>query len=86
MRTRHFCSGCRLRLQKGDQYVLMTGREFQFGWYAQDRWQATRKLTISLGLRYEYFPLMTRAAGKGLERLDPVNQSGLPRWSRQCSG
>jgi len=66
-----FLLGLPTQLQKGDQYVLMTGREFQFGWYAQDRWQATRKLTVSLGLRYEYFPLMTRAAGKGLERLDP---------------
>ena len=50
----------------------MTGREWQFGWYAQDRWQATRKLTVTLGLRYEYFPLMTRSNGKGLERLDPA--------------
>jgi hypothetical protein len=67
-----FLLGLPQQIQKGDQYILMTGREFQFGWYAQDRWQATRKLTVSLGLRYEFFPLMTRAAGKGLERLDPA--------------
>jgi len=60
------------QIQKGEQYILMTGREWQFGWYGQDRWQVTRKLTVTLGLRYEYFPLMTRAAGKGLERLDPI--------------
>ncbi len=59
------------QLQKGDQYILMTGREWQFGFYARDRWQVSRKLTVSLGLRYEFYPLMTRAAGKGLERLDP---------------
>ncbi|HYI95974.1 MAG TPA: carboxypeptidase regulatory-like domain-containing protein [Bryobacteraceae bacterium] len=67
-----FLLGLPSQLQKGLQHIEMTGREWQFGWYGQDRWQATRKLTITLGLRYEYFPLMTRAAGKGLERLDPA--------------
>jgi len=66
-----FLLGNPSQIQKGEQYILMTGREWQFGWYGQDRWQVNRKLTITLGLRYEYFPLMTRAAGKGLERLDP---------------
>lgn len=58
-------------MQKSIQYILMTPREFQFGWYAQDRWQVTRKLTLTMGLRHEYYPLMTRATGKGIERLDP---------------
>lgn len=58
-------------IQKSVQAILMTPREFQFGWYAQDRWVVTPKLTVSLGLRYELYPLMTRAGGKGLERLDP---------------
>src|SRR5215510_10420346 len=51
------------------QYELLTGREWQFGWYFRDRWQVTRKLTATLGLRYEYYPLMTRA-NRGIERLD----------------
>lgn len=59
-------------IQKGQQYILMTGREWQFGWYVRDRWQVTRKLTVNLGLRYELYPLMTRAAGKGIERYDPA--------------
>ena len=37
----------------------------------RDRWQVTRNLTINIGLRYEFYPLMTRAGGKGIERLDP---------------
>ena len=61
-------------MQKSLQYILMTPREFQFGWYAQDRWQVTNKLTVSLGLRYELYPLMTRASGKGIERLDPATE------------
>ncbi|MCZ2079991.1 MAG: TonB-dependent receptor [Bryobacteraceae bacterium] len=55
---------------KSLQYLTMTGREWQFGWYARDRWQVTPHLTLSLGLRYEYYPLMTRA-DRGLERYDP---------------
>ncbi len=59
-------------VQKSYQYIIMTPREFQFSWYAQDRWQVSRKLTMTLGLRYELYPLMTRATGKGIERLDPA--------------
>jgi hypothetical protein len=61
-------------MQKSLQYILATPREFQFGWYAQDRWQLSQKLTVSLGLRYELYPLMTRAGGKGIERLDPATE------------
>src|SRR6185312_14698732 len=57
--------------EKGLQYILMTGREWQFGWFGEDRWQASRNLTITLGLRYELYPLMTRCCGKGIERYDP---------------
>jgi hypothetical protein len=53
-------------------YSPQTAREWQFGWYFRDRWQATRKLTLTLGLRYEYFPLMTRAA-LGFERYEASN-------------
>jgi outer membrane receptor protein involved in Fe transport len=58
-------------IQKSIQHVMLTGREFQFGWYAQDRWQVTRKLTLNAGVRYEYYPLIGRSNGKGIERLDP---------------
>ncbi|MBM3798273.1 MAG: TonB-dependent receptor [Acidobacteria bacterium] len=49
---------------------MLTGREYQFGWYAQDRWQVNRKLTLNAGLRYEYYPLIGRSNGKGVEWLD----------------
>jgi len=50
-------------------YSPMTTREWQFGWYLRDRWQATRNLTVTLGVRLEYLPLMKRA-GSGIERYD----------------
>ncbi len=47
----------------------MSGRENQYGLFLSDRWNASPKLTVNLGLRYEYYPLMTRAE-RGIERLD----------------
>lgn len=47
----------------------MTGREWQSALFIRDRWNVTPKLTLSLGARAEYYPLMTRA-DRGLERLD----------------
>jgi hypothetical protein len=67
-----FLIGAPQEMQKSYQNILMTGREWQFGWYARDRWQVSRKLTVNIGLRYEYYPLMTRCCGKGIERYDPA--------------
>jgi hypothetical protein len=46
-----------------------TGREWQSAVYIRDRWTVNKKLTFSLGLRAEYYPLMTRA-DRGIERLE----------------
>ncbi len=70
-----FLLGLSDNTQKGEQYILMTGREWQFGGFAQDRWQVSKKLTVTLGVRYEYYPLMTRCCGKGIERYDPSNNN-----------
>jgi outer membrane receptor protein involved in Fe transport len=67
-----FLLGMPYQVEKGLQYILMTPREWQFGWYARDRWQISRKLTLNLGLRYEFYPLMTRAGGKGIEQYNPA--------------
>jgi hypothetical protein len=54
---------------KSIQNELMTTREWQHALYLNDRWQLNNRMTLNLGLRYEYYPLMTRA-GRGIERLD----------------
>ncbi|HEY3940720.1 MAG TPA: TonB-dependent receptor [Bryobacteraceae bacterium] len=59
--------------EKSLQYILSTGREWQFGAYVRDRWQVNHNLTVDLGVRYEFYPLMSRSDGKGLERYDPVS-------------
>jgi carboxypeptidase family protein len=54
---------------KDVQTEEMTGREWQTGFYVRDRWRLTQNLTLNLGLRLEYYPLMSRA-NRGIERLD----------------
>lgn len=46
-----------------------TGREWQSAIYVRERWNVSRQLTVSGGLRAEFYPLMHRA-DRGLERLD----------------
>ena len=55
--------------QKDVQPEEMTGREWQYGLYVNDRWHVSNKLTLNLGLRFEMYPLMRRA-DRGIERLD----------------
>ncbi|MFQ5740536.1 MAG: TonB-dependent receptor domain-containing protein [Acidobacteriota bacterium] len=45
---------------KSLQWELMTANEWQHAWYFRDRWQVTPKLTLTLGLRYEFYPLVSR--------------------------
>lgn len=67
-----FLLGQTSSMSKAIQHILATGNEWQFAWFATERWQATPRMTINLGLRYEYYPLMSRAGGKGIERYDPA--------------
>src|SRR5206468_3713967 len=54
------------------QYQRMNGKEWEYGFHFLERWRATSKLTLSLGVRYEYYPMMRRdSLGKGLEVYDP---------------
>jgi hypothetical protein len=65
-----FLMGLTSSVGKSVQNELMTSREWQHAFYFRDRWTPTSKLTLDLGLRWEYYPLMTRADGRGLELLD----------------
>lgn len=56
---------------KSVQFFDMHTREWQHGLYFRDRWQVSRNLTVNIGARYEYYPLINRGNGRGVERWDP---------------
>ncbi len=64
-----FLLGLPNNLGKSLQWELMTANEWQHAVYMRDRWQVSPKLTLSLGLRYEYYPLVTRD-DRNMEYLD----------------
>lgn len=41
-----------------------------WAWYVQDQWQISPKLTVNLGLRWEYYPFGYADNGKGLRLLN----------------
>jgi len=59
-------------MRRSYQSEIMTAYNNQAAWYVRDRWQATQKLTISAGLRYELYPLQTRSGRGGIEGYDPT--------------
>ena len=49
-----------------DQFRPATLRGWQYGLYVRDQFELTKKMSVSVGLRYEYYPLVRRA-DRGLE-------------------
>jgi hypothetical protein len=47
-------------------------RDWEFSTFVKDAWQVSSKLTASVGLRWDYFPMGTRTT-RGLERYDFTN-------------
>jgi hypothetical protein len=68
-----FLLGLPSNARKSVQNELMTAREWQHALYFRDRWTPTASLTLDLGLRWEFYPIMHRADGRGLDRLDLDN-------------
>jgi len=62
---------------KSSQFIKMTSLENQYALYVRDRWRATSRLTVNLGLRWELYPTRTRPAGMGIESYDPATNEVL---------
>jgi Carboxypeptidase regulatory-like domain/TonB dependent receptor-like, beta-barrel len=58
--------------QNDAQFIKSTGKDSQWALYFGDRWKVTPKLTADLGLRWEYFPLITRDGEDKGELFDPA--------------
>jgi hypothetical protein len=54
---------------KSYQYELFTSNEWQHAMFVRDRWTVSPKVTVDLGLRWEYYPIMRRA-DRQIEMLD----------------
>src|SRR5712664_3930969 len=64
-------------LGKSDQFIKATAKEWQFGVFVGDRYRVTNKLTATLGLRYEYYPMMTRDGAFKFDRYDVTTNNVL---------
>ena len=90
-----FLLGAPAEAGKSTQYIKMDSLEGQYALYVRDRWRATPKLTLTLGLRWELYPNHRRSAGLGIESYDPTTnealiggRGGIPRdngvgWSKK---
>ena len=65
-----FLLGLQDGMGRSEQFIKATAKEWQFGFFVGDRYRITNKLTATLGLRYEYYPLMTRNGDFQFDRLD----------------
>jgi hypothetical protein len=74
------------QVNKSVQNELMTAREWQHAFFFRDRWNVSSKLTLDLGMRWEYYPIMTRADGRGLDRLDLTNPDPARRLDVLIAG
>lgn len=52
-------------------------RAWQFFTFVQDKWVVTPKLTLDLGLRWEFYPAATPAHSAGFSQYDPATNSLL---------
>ena len=63
---------------KSSQFIKMNSFENQYALYIRDRWRATPKLTLDLGLRWELYPEPDGArGGLGIESYDPTTNEAL---------
>lgn len=66
-----FNLGLMSQAQKSLQYIDFNAHSWQYGLYFGDRFKATQKLTLDLGIRWEYLPLISRSGPQTFERYDP---------------
>ncbi len=65
-----FLLGLPNNMERRTRVVTGYTRTWAHSLYARDKWEVSRRLTLSLGLRWDYFGVPTRTEGQGLEIFD----------------
>jgi hypothetical protein len=62
-------------VQNGQQFINATNKDWQMALYIGDTWRATSKLTVNAGLRWEYYPMITRDGVSKFEVYNPATNT-----------
>ncbi|MBS1828430.1 MAG: TonB-dependent receptor [Acidobacteria bacterium] len=83
-----FLLGLPNNMERRTRVVTGYTRTWAHSLYARDKWEVTKRLTLSLGLRWDYFGVPTRINGQGLEIFDfnngQLKMCGVGSQPRNC--
>ena len=83
-----FLLGLPNSMERRTRVVTGYTRTWAHSLYARDKWEVAKKLTLSLGLRWDYFGVPTRINGQGLEIFDfntgQLNMCGVGNQPQNC--
>ncbi len=83
-----FLLGLPNNMERRTRVVTGYTRTWAHSLYARDKWDVTKRLTLSLGLRWDYFGVPTRLEGQGLEIYDfntgQLKLCGVGSQPRNC--
>ncbi|MBL8173454.1 MAG: TonB-dependent receptor [Bryobacterales bacterium] len=83
-----FLLGLPNNMERRTRVVTGYTRTWAHSLYARDKWDITKRLTLSMGLRWDYFGVPTRLNGQGLEIFDfntgQLKMCGVGSQPRNC--
>ena len=65
-------TGLPLGWERTDTLYKNGYRSWELGWYAQDNWRVSNKLTLNLGLRYDLYTPLTEVHGRNANFIFPT--------------